>query len=213
MTVRNKKVTVRNQDVTVATVRDIIVEFESGRYKEDEHFVRKTEDLKKDVCAATGSGKISAHAGERRSEMQAREALTRRTPRASQIRSDLRHLERSPKLGTVMKKGRGTPTKMQRFTSLKNKFENSPSSQKLGLVGLRQWEINFNPTTTTRGTRLNLDNCADQWERWSQTRSRQPEVGSGEQASDWTIQACAEPAAPTRDALMEDVIGKKKSEN
>ena len=203
--------------MTVATVRKIIVEFESGRCKEDEHFVRKTEDLKKDVCAALGLGKISAHAGERTSEMQAKEAVTGRTPRASQIKSDLRHLERSPKLGTVMKRGRGTPTKMQKFTSLKNKFENvfsSSSSQKMGLVGLRQWEIkNFNPATTTRGTRLNLDNCADQWERWSQTRSRQPEVGSGEQASDWTFQTCAEPAAPTRDALMEDVIGNKKSEN
>ena len=44
------------------------------------------------------------------------------------------------------------------------------------------------------------------------TRSRQPDVGTVEQDSDWPRQACAEPAEPMRDALLEDVIGNIKSE-
>ena len=115
-----------------------------------------------------------------------------------------------------MKRGRGTPTKKLKFEDLKKMFEKDTTSLGLGSVGLRQWDtgrgINFNPATTTGCARLDFENCLSQWDGLLRTRPRHTEVGTREQASDWTSQACAAPVEPIGDALLEDVIGNLKSE-
>ena len=117
-----------------------------------------------------------------------------------------------------MKRGRGTPTKQSKVGDLKKLFEKKSTTSSLGLgsVGLGQCDtgrgINLNPTTTTGCSRLNCENCVGQWETVIRTRSRHSGVGPRMQARDWSSQACGEPVQPTRDALLEDVIGNTKSE-
>ena len=143
----------------------------------------------------------------------------RRNSRASQASTSQEQLDRSPSLRKVMKRGRGTPTKKLKVKDLKKIFEKTATTSSLGLgsVGLGQWDtgrgINFNPATTTGCSRLNCENCVSQWETVTRTRSRHSGVGPRMQARDWSSQACGEPVQPTRDALLEDVIGNTKSEN
>ena len=215
--------TVRTVD-KVKNEENIVEDAESRRRGSREDLVgeearRQAEagrDLQRDVRCTLGSRKISAHA-EWEKKIHAMSTSPRGNTRASQASTSQVQLDRSPSLRKVMKRGRGTPTKKLKVEDLKKIFEKTAtSSLGLGSVGLQQWDtgrgINFNPATTTGCARQDSENCVSQWDGLSRTRPRQQEVGTWEQASDWTRQACPEPVGPTRDALLEDVIGNQKSD-
>ena len=132
---------------------------------------------------------------------------------ASQIKSGLLSLERSPVVGMVMKKKLGTPTRRKKFESLRKKFEITSSPTKRVTELLLQSSgatFNLNPETTTRFARLDTEICVGQPEGWKQTGPRQRGGMDLQPSCDWPCQTSLEPVGPTGEEVPEMRIGKVK---
>ena len=203
--------------LTVETLHEQkIVEFEFGRFKDKFYKVDKTaskkkedattEKIQKDVRATHGWGKMRDGGGD---EMHA----TAERKCASQKKSGLLSLERSPVVGMVMKKKLGTPTRRKKFESLRKIFEitSSPTKRVTELLLQSSGAIfNLNPETTTRCERLDTEICVGQSEGGTQTGPRQRGGMDLQPSCDWPCQTSLEPVGPTRGEVPEMRIGEVK---
>ena len=100
--------------------------------------------------------------------------------------------------GRVMKKQRGTPTKLQNVKSLKKIFENlsSPTKQITELLLQSSGANIFNLSTTTECSRLELKICADQLDGGTRTGPRQEGGLDLQQDCDWPSRARLVPVGP-----------------